>query len=588
MKQRRLLAVVVAIAVLSAAAGWFAGRSLKSSDEAQADVAAPDASLITVPVEATTLSSSVVTRGDVRYEGSVSIEVGSGFATSVVTKAPPERGAIVDEGEMFVEVTGRPLFVLQGELPMFRDLVPGVEGDDVRQFEVSLDRLGYDVGGIDGVYDEALEDAVSAFYTDSGYRAPGPSLEEQEQLTQAQEAVTQARNQVRSIQQSLNEASRPIAESTRLSLDQQLTFAQRAVDDLKADRDAAVVAATGIRDASVTARDEAKIASETAEARVAQAEAGTHPDTGVAPTPDELTELDDTAAAAVAVLVAAEETVVATQEALDVTPGQFERGIEDAETNLAIQIASRREALTPASTASLSASLEDANRSVVSAEERLKALQDEIGIDVPQAEIVFLPTLPRRVEQSLAERGDVVNGAVGRVSGVDLILDSSLGAGDRPLVSVGDRVVADDDDLGITLEGEVSFLADEQGTNGQGSNRFYMRIRLDSVDDDSDLTSNLRVTIPFDTTGGDVLAVPLAALSLRADGATLLQVERSPDEVEVIEVVTGLRARGSDLVEVRPVSAELAEGDRVVVGFEGPSLAERESDENSDRDGEEE
>ncbi|MCP3937194.1 MAG: hypothetical protein GY708_17715, partial [Actinomycetia bacterium] len=273
--------------------------------------------------------------------------------------------------------------------------------------------------------------------------------------------MTQARNQVRSIQQSLNEASRPIAESTRLSLDQQLTFAQRAADDLKADRDAAVVAA----------------------------------------------------------LVAAEETVVAAQEALDATPGQFERGIEDAETNLAIQIASRREALTPASTTSLSASLEDANRSVVSAEERLKALQDEIGIDVPQAEIVFLPTLPRRVEQSLAERGDVVSGAVGRVSGVDLILDSSLGAGDRPLVSVGDRVVADDDDLGITLEGEVSFLADEQGTNGQGSNRFHMRIRLDSVDDDSDLTSNLRVTIPFDTTGGDVLAVPLAALSLRADGA---------------------------------------------------------------------
>ncbi|MCP3938776.1 MAG: hypothetical protein GY708_25795, partial [Actinomycetia bacterium] len=113
-------------------------------------------------------------------------------------------------------------------------------------------------------------------------------------------------------------------------------------------------------------------------------------------------------------------------------------------------------------------------------------------------------------------------------------------------------------------------------------------IRLDSVDDDSDLTSNLRVTIPFDTTGGDVLAVPLAALSLRADGATLSQVERSPDEVEVIEVITGLRARGSDLVEVRPVSAELAEGDRVVVGFEGPSLAEQESDENSDQDSEEE
>ena len=94
-------------------------------------------------------------------------------------------------------------------------------------------------------------------------------------------------------------------------------------------------------------------------------------------------------------------------------------------------------------------------------------------------------------------------------------------------------------------------------------------------DDDADLAANLRVTIAFDTTGGDVLVAPLAALSLRADGATLLQVERSPDVVEVVEVITGLRARGSDLVEVRPVDAELTEGDRVVVGFDGPSLADR-------------
>lgn len=575
MRQRRLLAVVVLVAVVSAGLSWVAASSLQSSDEAQSDVAAPEASLITVPVESATLSSSVVTRGDVRFEGSVSIEVSAGLGPAVVTKAPPERGALVEEGDMFVEVTGRPVFVMQGDLPMFRDLVPGIEGDDVRQLEVALDRLGYDVGGIDGVYDQALEEAVSGFYTDAGYRAPGPSLQEQEQLTQAEEAVTQARGQVRSSEQALAEALRPVAESTRLQLDQSVTLAQREVTDLEEARDAAVLEATQARDAALVERDELAVASVTADDRLAQAQEGTHPDTGVAPTPEELEVLEGAAVAASEALAVAEAALVEAQAVLDGVAGEFDRPLEDARTNLAIQVASRAEALAPRSTSDLRAGVEDANRLVVTAEERLAALQDEIGIDVPAAEVVFVPELPRRVEQSLAERGDVVSGSVARVSGVDLVLDSSLGAGDRPLVSVGDSVVADDDELGIRLDGEVTFLADELGTNGVASNRFYMRIRLDRVEADADLTPNLRVTIPFDTTGGDVLAVPLAALSLRADGATLVQVERAPGEVEVVEVVTGLRARGSDLVEIRPIGGSLVEGDRVVVGFEGPSLADR-------------
>ena len=580
MKQRRILALVVAIAVFAAAAGWFAGRQLKSSNEAQADVAAPEPSLITVAVESVSLESSVVVRGTVRFEGSTSVTVSGGLGPAVVTGAPPAQGDVVNEGDVFVEVTGRPVFVLAGELPMFRSMVPGAEGDDVVQFEEALQRLGYDVGAVDGVYDEALEQAVTAWYTDAGYSASGPTLEEQEQLSAAASAVTAARSALRSNEQALAQARESVPESTRLALDQSVRDAQRALDDVLAERAAAQVEADQERDAQIVVRDAGKSELADAQARLSQAEAGTHPDTGLTPTESELSELRGAVDSAAADLNDAELLLVQLANAAAAVPGQFQRQVEDATTQLAIQTASRRESLAGQDLSGYSEAIADANREVVAAQERLTRLETEIGIQVPATELVFLPTLPRRVESVFVERGSVISGAVANVSGVDLILDSSVPAGDRPLIKVGDRVVADDADLGVSVEGEIVFVADTTGTQGASSSRYYLRIRLDEGVDANELPSNLRVTVPFSSSDGEVLAVPLAAVSAAANGTPRVQVERSTGNVDVVDVVTGLRAGG--LIEVRAVDGSLAEGDRVVVGFEGASLADDLSDDGTD------
>ena len=42
------------------------------------------------------------------------------------------------------------MLVLRGEIPAYRDLVPGTVGDDRRQLEQGLKRLGFDPGPADG------------------------------------------------------------------------------------------------------------------------------------------------------------------------------------------------------------------------------------------------------------------------------------------------------------------------------------------------------------------------------------------------------------------------------------------------------
>jgi hypothetical protein len=75
---------------------------------------------------------------------------------------------------------------------------------------------------------------------------------------------------------------------------------------------------------------------------------------------------------------------------------------------------------------------------------------------------------------------------------------------------------------------------------------------------------NVRVTIPVEATQGEVLAVPLAALSAGAGGESRIEVQRADDNVERVAVEVGLAAGG--YAEVRAVRGSLEEGDLVVVG----------------------
>ena len=71
--------------------------------------------------------------------------------------------------------SGRPVLVLQGEIPAYRDLTPGISGKDVLQLEQGLKCLGFDCGTIDGTYDEQTSAAVAAWYKSLGYEPFGPT-----------------------------------------------------------------------------------------------------------------------------------------------------------------------------------------------------------------------------------------------------------------------------------------------------------------------------------------------------------------------------------------------------------------------------
>ena len=119
--------------------------------------------------------------------------------------------------------------------------------------------------------------------------------------------------------------------------------------------------------------------------------------------------------------------------------------------------------------------------------------------------------------------------------------------------------------LGIEFEAVITELADNPGGR-VSENRYYIEFEPTAPVDGDVAGLNLRVTIPVSTTGGEVLTVPLAALSAGADGSVRVEVESesTPGETRVVTVATGLETTG--FVEVRALDGELEVGDRVVVG----------------------
>ena len=90
--------------------------------------------------------------------------------------------------------------------------------------------------------------------------------------------------------------------------------------------------------------------------------------------------------------------------------------------------------------------------------------------------------------------------------------------------------------------------------------------------------ASVKLSIAVQSTQGEVLAVPVNALSIGADGRERVQVDRGGGRTELVYVRTGLRAQG--FVEVSPRKAgALKEGDLVVIG----SARRRRGGEGADR-----
>ena len=239
-KKRTLtLFIVLLLMILSATASWIAGSSIQSPEEAAARTAPPEPSPILVPVEERVLSADVVTRGTARYGLPQTIHlVPSALKGDVgVITSLPQRNSQVSEGDVLLTASGRPLFVLQGQSPVYRDFVPGATGEDVRQLEQALKRLGFSPGPIDGKYDQKTGAAVERWYTAVGWQPFGATPDQLANIRALERELAAAENDSLATQEAVSTATAAVGAAVA-EMDANVSAAAATVKELQVIRDA--------------------------------------------------------------------------------------------------------------------------------------------------------------------------------------------------------------------------------------------------------------------------------------------------------------------------------------------------------------
>ena len=263
--------------------------------------------------------------------------------------------------------------------------------------------------------------------------------------------------------------------------------------------------------------------------------------------------------------------------------------LRQAKGSLAVALAQLRDAGVSTDVRLSTQQLRSAEDSARRALNELSDVERQVGIVVPANEILFFPSLPLRVDEVKALRGDVVAGPVMTVTTARLAVDSSVDVSEAKLIKKGAAATIESTEFNVTLEGTVTDIASTAGTKGVDPGKVYLEVTpvegAKTDVDPKDLNgSSVKLTIPIRSTGKAVLAVPVAAVSVAADGSSRVEVEDNPDQPTRFQTVrSGLSAEG--YVEIIPVDGTLKAGDQVVVGNRDSSIVEgsiEPNDESSD------
>jgi peptidoglycan hydrolase-like protein with peptidoglycan-binding domain len=135
---RRLVAGVLAVAVLATAGWWAAGHPGLDTSTTPTTSATPAA---TAQVQRQDLAGQTKVDGTLGYAGTAAVQSPlSGRITWL-----PKVGQVIGRGGTLLAVDNTPVQLFYGPRPAWRDLAVGVDdGPDVRQLERNLVALGYD------------------------------------------------------------------------------------------------------------------------------------------------------------------------------------------------------------------------------------------------------------------------------------------------------------------------------------------------------------------------------------------------------------------------------------------------------------
>ncbi len=162
----RFLVLLLALA-LAVGAGWWAGRATLTSQDDQGASDGSSAEVVWAEATQSSVGRSLPLSTTLRQPSEVVAVNGlSGVVTAV---SPGEVGA----GDTVYAVAGMPVRVVEGDMPFYRELAEGVQGQDVAQLQGALVELGYLQVGADGEFGPSTVVAVQAWQEELGLAETG-------------------------------------------------------------------------------------------------------------------------------------------------------------------------------------------------------------------------------------------------------------------------------------------------------------------------------------------------------------------------------------------------------------------------------
>ncbi|MFD8521414.1 peptidoglycan-binding protein [Streptomyces capillispiralis] len=529
LSRRRKVFVSIAVIAASVSAGGLAAASfVKSPAQQAAEQKPPPAGPLTTPVAKRVLANSLITRGTVVASSTLSATPtgasgkDGGGGGAIITAVHTEVGRKVEPGQVLVDVSGRPLIALPGALPSYTDLRPGDTNDAVAQLQDALRQLGHTTGpDRRGHFGEGTKNAVKRFYTDLGYSVPDTGG-----------------------------TGGAADKAELLAADNKVAAAQRQVDAMRRQ----IAARDGAGDESGSGRGTGGGDGDGADVK-AQA------DTGQASSPGTAQE----------------------------QPGQQEQP--------------EQQGAGPDPGEPLDVQLSHLETALAQARQARADLVARTGPMVPMSEVVFIPSFPARVTAVNGARGSAVSSPLITFSAGELQVSAQLDPAQGQLLRAGMKVKINADALGLEAGATVKSVGSvttvpPNGTPGADGGDGAGAAAADGAAPASGSTGGggggggggpaggvapyvpvviapdkplgarwngqaVRLTITSAQTEGEVLVVPSAAVTSRADGRTTVTVLRGTTRTQVV-VTPGLS--GDGYVQVTPVEGGLRPGDDVVVG----------------------
>lgn len=169
----RAVIVLLIAAVALVGAGILLGDYFETPEEASLRHP-PEAVPITDPLRREVLEESLTFRGTLAPAQRGTPRFSAGVHGKIITAVAVEPGDQLKSGQVLLEAEGRPVIVLTGEFPIWRNFTASMKGPDVTQLQSALAELGLysDTDPVPGTVGHRTLNAVFALYQSVGYEPP--------------------------------------------------------------------------------------------------------------------------------------------------------------------------------------------------------------------------------------------------------------------------------------------------------------------------------------------------------------------------------------------------------------------------------